>query len=364
MNMNHNQKNKYYVCLPGSDQTLVTIEESIAAGNEFILDYNFNYFKKIFDHIEQISNKAGLTFYITRDVQVLPSYGSDVVAILLGDEWCRIPRYFDKVKAVFKCYGTKPVTGYHPFNQPILLSTMTLIQFIRLLLIRLPGILRHLLYTVKNSRGQNFRLAPIHEIPLGFYKQEDLPIKDFLSRDYDIFFRGSMINHKKSQSYFPRFSLKSPKNLSRNRMIENLMLLKNKHPDINIELFLIDKFLHGQSKITSDSYSLDMMNTKICLVPRGTSFETFRLFEGLRYGCIVITETLPKHWFYEGSPAIQIKDWSQLDDILIELISSKEMMLERHQAALSWWNLKCSETAVGDYMASKLDILMPSSLQT
>jgi hypothetical protein len=363
MNMNQNQKNKYYVCLPGNDQTPVTIEESIAAGNEFILDYNFNYFKKIFDHIEQVSSESGLTFYVTRNVKVLPSYGQDVVAILLGDEWCRIPRYFDKVKAVFKCYGTKPVIGYYPFNQPISLSTMTLIQFIRVFLIRLPGILRYLFYSVKNFGVRNSKLAPVYEIPLGFYKQEDLPIKDFLSRDYDTYFRGSMINHEKLQLYFPRFSLKSPKNLSRDRMIESLMLLKNKYPDINIELFLIDKFLHGESKIASDSYSLDMMNTKICLVPRGTSFETFRFFEGLRYGCIVITETLPKHWFYEGSPAIHIKDWSQLDDVLIELISSKETMLEKHKASLNWWDSKCSEAAVGDYMASKLNILMPTNSQ-
>jgi hypothetical protein len=197
MNINPSQKNKYYVCLPENNVTLVTIEESIAAGNEFILDYNFNYFKKIFDRIERISSGGGLTFYITRDVKFLPSYGPDVVAILLGDEWCRIPRYFDKVKAVFKCYGTKPVIGYYPFNQPISLSTMTLIQFIRVLLIRLPGILRHLFYTVKSFGDRNSRLVPIYEIPLGFYKQEDLPIKDFLARDYVTYFRGSMINHEK-----------------------------------------------------------------------------------------------------------------------------------------------------------------------
>jgi hypothetical protein len=360
--MNMNQKNKYYVCLPGNNETLVTIEESIATGNEFILDYNFKYFKKIFDRIEQISTAGGLTFYVTRDVNFLPSYGSDVVAILVGDEWCRIPGYCHKVKAVFKCYGTKPVIGYYPFHQPILLSTMALIQFVRVLLIRLPGVLNHLFYRVKNIEEHNFKSLPVYEIPLGFYKQEDLPIKDFLSRDYDTYFRGSMINHKKVGSLLSRFSLKSPKNLSRDRMIEKLMLLKNKSPDINIELSLIDKFLHGQSKISSDSYSLDMMNTKICLAPRGTSFETFRFFEGLRYGCIVVTETLPKHWFYEGSPAIEIKDWSQLDDILIELISSKEAMLERHQASLNWWNSKCSEYAVGDYMAEKLNILMPTNL--
>jgi hypothetical protein len=146
-------------------------------------------------------------------------------------------------------------------------------------------------------------------------------------------------------------------------MIENLMLLQSKYPDANIELFLIDKFLHGSSKISSDSYSTDMMNTKICLVPRGTSFETFRFFEGLRYGCIVITEILPKYWFYEDSPAIYIKDWSQLDDVLIELISSPETMIERHQASLSWWDSKCSENAVGDYMAEKLNTLMSTSLQ-
>jgi hypothetical protein len=354
--MNQSQKNKYYVCLPGNNEVTATLDESIAAGNEFILDYNLNYFKKIFEHMDRSLNKGGLTFYITRNVRSLPSYGQDIVAIVLGDEWSRIPRYFDKVKAIFKCYGTEPALGYYPFKQPILLSTMTLIQSIRVLILRLPGILNYLLYTMKNCGVQDFRLPLIYEIPLGFYKQEDLSVKDFLSRDYATYFRGSSVNHEKVPLYYPRFWLKSPKNLSRNRMIEKLMQVKNKYPDLNIELSLIDKFLHGQSKIASDSYSLDMMNTKICLVPRGTSFETFRFFEGLRYGCIVIAEVLPEYWFYQGSPAIHVEDWSQLDDVLIELISSEEIMLEKHQASLSWWHSKCSETAVGDYIAEKLNI--------
>lgn len=102
------------------------------------------------------------------------------------------------------------------------------------------------------------------------------------------------------------------------------------------------------------------MNTKICLVPRGSYFETFRFFEALRYGCIVIAEKLPSHWFYDGSPAIQVADWSELDDV-IELIENNSL-LELHQKSLDWWNTLCSETAVGKYMADKLNSIQVVSV--
>ena len=92
------------------------------------------------------------------------------------------------------------------------------------------------------------------------------------------------------------------------------------------------------------------METKICLVPRGTSFETFRFFEALRYGCVVVTEALPSRWFYKGAPVIQITDWSELEKILEKLLSDKQVLQEKHQESLNWWHKKCSEETVGAYI--------------
>ena len=51
------------------------------------------------------------TSHLTWDSRRLPAYGERVVAVVLGDEVGRIPRYADRVRAVFKSYGIRPVLG-------------------------------------------------------------------------------------------------------------------------------------------------------------------------------------------------------------------------------------------------------------
>ena len=62
-----------------------------------------------------------------------------------------------------------------------------------------------------------------------------------------------------------------------------------------------------------DRYTEIMADTKIALAPRGSSVETYRFFEAMRQGCVVICDRLPPHWFYVGCPAIQVDDWGNLE---------------------------------------------------
>ncbi len=74
-----------------------------------------------------------------------------------------------------------------------------------------------------------------------------------------------------------------------------------------------------------------------------------------------MTEALPSRWFYDGAPAIQITDWSKLEGILEKLSENKRLMQEKHQESLNWWKTKCSEAAVGAYIAEKLNSLKSPS---
>jgi hypothetical protein len=301
-----------------------------------------------------------LVFYITwKEIDRLPSYGNNVVVVMIGDEWCRIPIYFHKVLAIFKCYGTDLSLGGNPLLKPSYLNFMALIQYLRVCTLRLPGIVNYWWQNLKNVFAGTGKLSPIYSLPLGYYNQLDLPIKPISERSYDVFFAGSVV-HRSYPFWSLRHWLVTPKTLARQQMMVQLKKFQEKRPDFKLELSLVPSFFESHQG-GKQIYSEKMMDTKICIVPRGTSLETFRYFEGMRYGCVIIAETLPSRWFYDNSPAIHIEDWEQLGKILEQLLDNPELMQQKHQESLLWWKNMCSEAVVGDYIAGNLNMLQPEA---
>lgn len=308
------------------------------------------YFGKVFEAMQQKLEIENLVFYFTRDIDRLPSYGENVVAVVIGDEWSRVPKYFHKVRAVFKCYGIRSIAGFD-LRRPSYLNLLTFAQFIGNQIVNSPRWFSYSLYQVRHKRPPR-----IYDIPLGYSNQVDLPIQPILERSTDVFFAGSVV-HRPRPKRSLKYWLKTPKTLSRAQMLANLDRIKAVRPEMNIELSITGGFIISYDPTRSSdakSYSEKMMDTKVCLVPRGTAFETFRFFEAMRYGCVIITETLPSRWFYDGSPAIQVKDWREMQAVLDTVLNDRELLERKHQSALRWWQEKCSETAVGEFMAQKL----------
>src|ERR1700684_4709093 len=96
-----------------------------------------------------------------------------------------------------------------------------------------------------------------------------------------------------------------------------------------------------------------MPDTKICLAPRGSSVETYRFFEAMRQGCVVICDRLPPHCFYVGCPAIQIDDWSNLEAEVNALSADPERLTDLHRRSLAWWDEKLSERAVAQQVIAR-----------
>ncbi|MBD2293681.1 glycosyltransferase family 1 protein [Anabaena sphaerica FACHB-251] len=312
------------------------------------------YFAKVFQAIEKSSVISGLVFYVTwNEIDELPSYGQNVVVFVLGDEWYRIPKYAHKVRAVFKCVGTRSILGCNPLLHPSLLNLLTLIQFLRILVVGVPGWVNYHWHKFKNLALGKGQITPIYDIPLGYHNSKNLPIKNIESRLYDTYFSGSVIHRE-----YPVWSLKSwlgtPKALSRKLMISTLNKFQQKHPQFKVELSITGGY-HNRTSEDERSYCEIMMDTKICVVPRGTSFETTRLFEGMKYGCVLVTEALPSRWYLDGAPVIKINDWQELPGILKNLLENKELMAEMHNKSLNWWHDKCSEAVVGKYVIGKLN---------
>jgi hypothetical protein len=357
MSVNKPLCNKYYICLPEEDP----ISWCPADANE-TLNINCKYFSKAFEAMEKSLEESGLIFYLTSDTKRLPSYGQNVVAVVREDEWSRIPTYFHKVRAVFKCYGTHPPLGGNPFLKPSYLNLLALLKFVKAWVTRLPSLLKYASARLSSLLLKVGEVPPVYDIPLGYFNQLDLPIKDIEARRYDVSFAGSIVHEPYSKWSLKRL-LGTPKSVSRRKMIAALEKIAKKHQEFKIKLSVTPNLQVARSA-DARSYSRELMDTKICLVPRGGSLETYRFFEALRYGCVVVTEALPSRWFYDGAPAVRVEDWNDVERILKKLLEDEQLLQREHQRTLEWWRTKCSEEAVGTYVANQLNSLRSSCTKT
>ena len=188
-------------------------------------------------------------------------------------------------------------------------------------------------------------------IPLGTYNQLELPVVPIEERRTDIFFAGS-VEHGGSL----RHRLGSPKTRARREMLAVVGRMARARPDLRMNLRPTPSF-EASAAASAHEYSRALMDAKVCLAPRGTSVETFRFFEGLRAGCLVVSGGLPRHAFYEGAPVITVDRWSDLPDAVLPVLNAPADLHRRHLEALAWWRDRCSEAAVGRFMAERLNAL-------
>ncbi|UDL93798.1 hypothetical protein LGH83_14700 [Lichenihabitans sp. PAMC28606] len=304
------------------------------------------YWVRIFQWIEAATALSGLTFYVVWDFQQipdLPSYGEHVVALLLLDEYCAMPHYLNRVRFVFKNYG------FWPWLSPTLRgkSLVTMLKFIK----DAANWAGH--YARAATRNRHLRPGPNRLVmPLGYARQTDVPVRRFDARRYVVSFLGS-VEQRRYRPLSPQAWLGTPKSIARSVMVDGLQALAARMPNL-VYLGSTESF---DDSILSDGhrYSELMSETKICLAPRGSSVETYRFFEAMRQGCVIICDRLPPHWFYEQCPAIQIDDWHDLEETVDGLLADPGSFLALHLKTLEWWNAICSEEAVAKIMASCLD---------
>jgi hypothetical protein len=305
------------------------------------------YFGAVFLAMEPLLSQPELDIYLTWDWERLPAYGDRVVAVLLGDEVGHIPRYAGRVRAIFKCYGTRPALGVGPMRDPSLAGLASLAQYAVHWLRWLPS---GVAYARLRKRGSRRPTTPpvVATIPLGTYNQLDLPVVPIEERPSDLFFAGS-VEHTRSLR-----SRLDPKALTRRDMLAAVQRLAAQRPDLRADLRLTPDFKASVTAGPGD-LSRGLMDSKVCLAPRGMSAETFRFFEGLRAGCVVVSGHLPPHPFYAGAPVVLLDRWSELDRALPPLLDRPDELTRLHAEALAWWRDRCSEEAVGRFMAERLD---------
>ena len=236
------------------------------------LDANLEYFGRILQEIERELTGRSYTFYLVWEhLDWLPSYGDDVVVLLLGDERHRVPAYAGRVAAVYKCFGTRPkLLGSRPWHRPRRLHVSIAAEYLRNWLVCLPGWLRY--QAELHRRGSTAK--PVWDLPLGYYKQVESPVADVADRPDDVFFAGSVANQD-YRWWSPTRWLAPPKEIARGAMLRQLTALQARRPELRCSLGTIGEFDEAR-RADGRYYAERLMAAKICLVPRGTTAETYR----------------------------------------------------------------------------------------
>jgi hypothetical protein len=106
-----------------------------------------------------------------------------------------------------------------------------------------------------------------------------------------------------------------------------------------------DGFNNG---LNEEDYNFILKNTKIALCPKGwVNQETFRLYESMKWGCVVISEDLPNRSYYKGIPIIEVKDWSEGIEIANRLIEDTNELERLSKKNIQFYkdNLSAESTA-------------------
>jgi hypothetical protein len=288
-----------------------------------------------------------LRFYVTDSWKELPSYGRNVYAILRDCGAYYFPEYADEVGGVFKVHPLLPYASFGSGSLRLELSTA--LRFAKDAVVWANTYMNYLL----RRRGKTSRHVPkIHSIPLGYGRQKNVLTDLDEPRRYDLSFSGSVAS-RESFGLSLKGAMGAPKTLSRRRMIVAARELQRRRPDLRIALRFTGDF-SGSLADDGTEYSRTLAMSKIALVPRGDVFESFRYFEAMRSGCAVVCEPQPALWFYKNSPAVVLRDWSHLGDVVSTLLATPGMVGQLQSASLDHWNDVCSEKAVARFMAERI----------
>lgn len=109
--------------------------------------------------------------------------------------------------------------------------------------------------------------------------------------------------------------------------------------------------------ISKTMYSDILNNTKIIFVPTGSaSMESFRFFEAMMCGCIVVCIDMPRVDFYNTANIIKIDEWNNLENTVSYILSRNSEIEYISYEAMNWYKYYCSPDGLANYMEKILNV--------
>lgn len=304
------------------------------------------YFGKALVEMERHLPEEEIRCYLTWDNDSLPELGPQVVAILIGEEWGMIPRYARHVRLVARVMSRRPFLGVHSWLPLNRLKVMLAAKYLRNWLFHLRSWLRYQFPPSSWPPKVHSRTNIVH-LPWGSASLVEVPVKRMRERTRNYYFSGVTVG----ADFGFRKGMGSPKSVARQALVNAIAAIEKKSPYlVSGQTIKVHKTSTGELSDIRD-YAELLMDSKVCLAPRGSVADTWRFFEGLKSGCAVVTNPMPDEWYYHDAPVIQIERWDELETVLLPLLSDEARLEELHTQSLSYWDQVCGENALGRYLA-------------
>ena len=103
-------------------------------------------------------------------------------------------------------------------------------------------------------------------------------------------------------------------------------------------------------------YSERLHSSKIVICPAGNvSMETFRHYEGLRSGTVVVSPRLPQNEIYKDNYIVQVDNWDKdVGNVIVDLLSDLDMLQLVKDRQDTDYSTRYSIKAVAEYISNKL----------
>lgn len=182
-------------------------------------------------------------------------------------------------------------------------------------------------------------IGNVHSFPLGHNKKhislENKPIAD---RPVDVFFSGHMASTNRQKYLQPVIKFFSD-------------MSQDQRP--NLDINITTGFNRGYS---GEEYSRRLHDAKIVVCPAGNvSMETFRHYEALRSGAVIVSPKLPETAIYKNCYIKQVEDWdNECGDVIMDLLKDLDMLQLVQDKQNKDYESRYSPKAVAKYIEEQV----------